>query len=143
MPFRFKKSESPAKSVRRVCRERIGAARERLREGGRSAAIHDVRREIKKLRAIFRLARDGAGYGNYRKGVKALREAAGYLAAPRDARVMLKAFEKLTGRRAAVCGNRKGCCANIASGQPAGSRRRILSRSLTGSCEKLTGAWAI
>lgn len=97
MPFRFKKSESPAKAVRRVTRERISVARERLRHGDHSAAIHDVRREIKKLRAIFRLARNGDGLGKYRKSVKALRAAAGYLAAPRDARVMLKAFEKLTG----------------------------------------------
>lgn len=97
MPFRFKKSESPAKAVRRVARERISVARGRLREGGHSAAIHDVRREIKKLRAIFRLARDGAGHGKHRRSVKALRAAAGYLAAPRDARVRLKAFEKLTG----------------------------------------------
>jgi len=100
MPFRFKKSESPAKGVRRVCRERIGAARERLRQGSHSAAIHDVRREIKKLRAIFRLARWIPDAGRHRKSVKALREAAGYLAAPRDARVMLKAFEKLTGSAA-------------------------------------------
>jgi CHAD domain-containing protein len=97
MPFRFKKSESPAEAVRRVTRERIGVARERLRDGGHSAAIHDARREIKKLRAIFRLARGEAGHGKYRKSVKALRAAAGYLAVPRDARVMLKAFEKLTG----------------------------------------------
>jgi hypothetical protein len=100
MPFRFKKSESPAKAVRRVARERIRVARERLREGGHPAAIHDVRREIKKLRAIFRLARAGAGRGKYRKSVNALRTAAGYLAAPRDARVTLKAFEKLTGEDA-------------------------------------------
>ncbi len=100
MPFRFKKSESPAKAVRRVCRERIGVARGRLRKGVRSAAFHDVRREIKKLRAIFRLARGEGKPGKYRKSVKALREAAGYLAAPRDARVRLKAFEKLTGRDA-------------------------------------------
>jgi CHAD domain-containing protein len=100
MPFRFKKSESPAKAVRRVTRERIGVARERLRDGDHSAAIHDVRREIKKLRAVFRLARGEGGQGRYRKSVKALRAAAGYLAAPRDARVMLKAFEKLTGRDA-------------------------------------------
>ena len=100
MPFRFKKSESPAKAVRRVTRERIGVARERLRHGGHSAAIHDVRREIKKLRAVLRLARNGGGQAKYRKSVKALREAAGYLAAPRDARVMLKAFEKLAGRDA-------------------------------------------
>ncbi|HUB86796.1 MAG TPA: CHAD domain-containing protein [Verrucomicrobiae bacterium] len=100
MPFQFKKRESPAKAVRRVCRERIGAARERLREGGKPAAIHDVRREIKKLRAVFRLARNGAGHGKYRKSVKALRTAADELAAPRDARVMLKAFEKLAGKSA-------------------------------------------
>ncbi len=100
MPFRFKKSESPARAVRRVSRERIGVARERLREGGHSAAIHDVRREIKKLRAIFRLARGEAGRGKYRKSVRSLRAAAGYLAATRDARVRLKAFENLAGDEA-------------------------------------------
>lgn len=97
MSFCFKKSESPAKSVRRVSCERISVARERLREGSQSAAIHDVRREIKKLRAMFRLARGERKRGKDRKIVKSLREAAGNLAATRDARVMLKAFEKLTG----------------------------------------------
>jgi len=97
MPFRFKKSESPVKAVRRVSLERIGVARERLRDGGHSAAIHDVRREIKKLRAIFRLARGESKRGKYRRSVKALREIAGNLAATRDARMMLNAFEKLTG----------------------------------------------
>ena len=100
MPFRFKKSESPAKAVRRVCRERIGAALGGLRKGGRSAAVHGVRKEIKKLRAIFRLVRGEIGRGTYRKGAKALREAADSLAAPRDARVTLKAFEKLAGHSA-------------------------------------------
>jgi CHAD domain-containing protein len=97
MPFRFKKSESPAKAVRRVCRERIGAALGGLRKGDRPSAVHGVRKEIKKLRAIFRLVRGEIGRGVYRKGAKALREAAGSLTAPRDARVMLKAFETLAG----------------------------------------------
>jgi len=97
MPFRFKKSESPAKAVRRVCRERIGAALGGLRKGGRPAVVHGVRKEIKKLRALFRLVRGEIGHGVYRKGAKALREAAGSLTAPRDARVMLKAFAKLVG----------------------------------------------
>ena len=114
MPFRFKKSESPAQGVRRVCRERIGAARERLREGGHPAAIHDVRREIKKLRAIFRLVRAAVGRGTYRKGARALREAADYLAAPHDARVTLKAFEKLTGRSARRFGGIEGALRIIA-----------------------------
>jgi len=100
MPFRFKKSESPAKGVRRVCRERIGAALGGLRKDDRSAAVHGVRKEIKKLRAIFRLVRAAIGRGAYRKGAKALREAANRLAAPRDARVTLKAFGKLVGRSA-------------------------------------------
>jgi len=100
MPFRFKKSESPAAGVLRVCRERIGAALGGLRKGGRPAAVHGVRKEIKKLRALFRLVRGEIGRGAYRKGAKALREAAGSLTAPRDARVMLKAFKKLAGRDA-------------------------------------------
>jgi len=100
MPFRFKKSESPAKGVRRVCRERIGAALGRLRKSRHPAAVHGVRKEIKKLRALFRLVREEIGRGVYRKGAKALREAADFLTAPRDTRVMLKAFEKLVGRDA-------------------------------------------
>jgi len=100
MPFHFKKSESPAKGVRRVCRERIGAALGGLRKGGRPAAIHGVRREIKKLRALFRLVRGAIGRGSYRKGARMLREVADRLAAPRDARVVLKAFKKLVGRPA-------------------------------------------
>ena len=100
MPFRFKKSESAAKAVRRACRERVGAALDCLRKPDRPAAIHGARKEIKKLRAIFRLVRGEISMGTYRKGVKALRTAADCLAAARDARVMLKAFEKLAGKSA-------------------------------------------
>ena len=98
MPFHFKKTESPAKAVRRVCRERIGAALEQLQESSRPAAVHGVRKEIKKLRAIFRLVRGEIGRDVYRKGAKALRAAAGSLTATRDARATLKAFKTLTGR---------------------------------------------
>ncbi len=100
MPFRLKKSESPAKALRRVCRERVGAALDCLRQPKRPAAVHGARKEIKKLRAIFRLVRGKISMGTYRKGVKALRAAADCLAATRDARVMLKAFEKTRGRKA-------------------------------------------
>src|ERR1017187_1026365 len=100
MPFRFKKSESPAKAVRRVCRERVGAALDCLRRPERPAAVHGARKEIKKLRALFRLVRGEISVGTYRKGVKALRAAADCLASARDARVMLKAFEKVAGDQA-------------------------------------------
>lgn len=100
MSFRFKKSESPEKGLRRVCRERVGAALGYLRGPAQPAAVHGARKEIKKLRALFRLMRPEMKVGAYRKGVKALRTAADCLAAPRDARVMLKAFEKLAARAA-------------------------------------------
>ena len=101
MPFHFKKLESPAKAVRRLCREHIGEALGCLRNSRHPAAVHGVRKEIKKLRAIFRLVRGEIGRGIYRKAAKALRKAADRLAAPRDARVTLKAFESLAGRAAA------------------------------------------
>ena len=98
MPIRFKKSESATKAVKRVYRERVRAALGRLRKCPRSAAVHGVRKEIKKLRALFRLVREHIGRGVYRKHAKALREVAASLTTPRDARVRLKAFEKLAGR---------------------------------------------
>jgi CHAD domain-containing protein len=100
MPFRFKKSESPANGVRRVWRERVGVALGRLRKPGSPAAVHGVRKEIKKLRALLRLVRGGIGRSVYRKSAKGLRVAADALTAPRDARVMLTAFEELVGRDA-------------------------------------------
>ena len=65
-----------------------------------AAAVHDVRKEIKKLRALFRLVRGEISRADYRKVARALREAAARLTAPRDARVMLKAFQKLAGHSA-------------------------------------------
>jgi len=103
MTFHLKKSESPADGVRRVCRERIGAALDGLRQSDRPAAVHGARKEIKKLRAIFRLVRGEIGRDDYRRATKALRRAADRLAATCDAQVTRKAFGKLVG----VAGSRQ------------------------------------
>jgi CHAD domain-containing protein len=94
MPFRFKKSEAPERAVRRVGEERICAALQGLGKARRPAAIHNVRKEIKKLRALLRLVRGEIG-DDYRKAVKPLRRAAERLAASRDARVIFRAMENL------------------------------------------------
>jgi CHAD domain-containing protein len=95
MPFHVKKSETPGRAARRIGRECIAESRSRLRHGGHSAAIHGARKEIKKLRALLQLVRGAIRQPVYRKVRKALRGAAKQLAATRDARVMLKAFESL------------------------------------------------
>jgi CHAD domain-containing protein len=100
MPFRVKKTDTPGQAVKRACREGIGEARSRLRHPHRPTAIHGARRDIKKLRALFQLVRGEISRGVYRRGIKALRGAAEQLAATRDARVMLKAFESLAGGEA-------------------------------------------
>ncbi len=101
MPFHLKKTEPLDKGVRRVCREHLGEALKRLRKSRHPAAIHGVRKEIKKLRALLRLVRGGTGRGDHRKTEDALRRAADRLAASRDARVMLQAFGQLAGGKAA------------------------------------------
>lgn len=100
MPFQLQPDEPPERALRRVCRRHLGRARERLRRGGGAASIHAVRKEIKRVRAALRLVRPSAGRVANRKTAKALRRAAGCLAAARDARVMLRDFEKLTGDKA-------------------------------------------
>lgn len=100
MPFHFKRTEPPARAVKRLCRERINVARDWLRQGDRPKAVHGLRKEIKWLRAALRLVSGDVAKGDYRKVTKGLRAAADSLAASRDARVMLNAFEELTGRSA-------------------------------------------
>ena len=96
MGFRFKKKESVAKAVRRLCCERLDVALKNLEGQTRFEAVHNVRREIKKLRALLRLMRQEVGKNVYRKRTKALREVAKLLTALRDARVKMDAFNSLT-----------------------------------------------
>jgi CHAD domain-containing protein len=95
MPFQFKRREPVAKAVRRMCSERIEDALETLKDSDHPGAVHSVRKEIKKLRAIFRLMRGEIGKNVYRRNNQALRAAAGHLTAIRDAHVKLDAFEGL------------------------------------------------
>lgn len=94
MSFHFKKKEKVAKALRRLCCERVEDALEILRDD-RLKAVHNVRKEIKKLRAILRLMRGEIGKNVYRTNNQRLRAAAGELTAVRDARVRLDAFEGL------------------------------------------------
>jgi len=96
MPFHFKKKESVAKAARRLCCERIDDALENLKDRDRLKSVHEVRKEIKKLRAILRLVRGEIGKNFYRKSNDLFRKVAVFLTAIRDSHVKLNAFEALT-----------------------------------------------
>lgn len=95
MSFRFKRKESVTKGARRLCCERLDNALELLEKDDHFEVVHDVRREIKKLRAVLRLVRPGIGEGSYGEATNKLRDAANRLNAMRDAQVRLAALKEL------------------------------------------------
>ena len=101
MSMHLKTAEPPGPAIRRVCRQHVNRALSCLDPANRSDAVHDARKEIKALRAVFRLARGSMTGGKYRATAAAMRLAAKPLAAARDARVTLKALEVLAGGNAA------------------------------------------
>src|SRR4051794_19592341 len=96
MGFRFKRKESVQHGLRRIARECIDAAIEAMRHSHRGDAIHCVRKDIKKLRAMLRMAQPSLPPKNYRRCMKQLREVARELSVARDAHVKLKAFQSVT-----------------------------------------------
>lgn len=96
MAFCFKRKEPVAKGIRRLARERIENAQECLDDCGHAEAIHCARKDIKRVRAVFRLARTGIAKKKFRRLGRLLREAASYLGAPRDAYIKEKTLRDLT-----------------------------------------------
>ncbi len=95
MAFCLKRKESVAKAVRRLGRERLEKALGCLVGCRDAEAIHCARKEIKKVRAVLRLVRRGISEKKYCRQNRLLREAAKYLAAPRDADVKVKTMRNL------------------------------------------------
>jgi CHAD domain-containing protein len=99
MSTRLKAGDSPGRALRRACSDHATKALVCLKRADQPEAAHNVRREIKKMRAIFRLAEDGLRRRDFRKIARSMRLSAKPLAAARDARVMRQAFEMLAGSK--------------------------------------------
>jgi CHAD domain-containing protein len=96
MPFRLRSTESIADGLRRVAREELSSISTHL--GGAAPpgddAIHEIRKSVKKTRAILHVfdADDGLGLA---KSAKRLHAINGRLSALRDADVMLETLRTL------------------------------------------------
>ena len=97
MAFCFKRKEAVPEGVRRLAVERIEAALESLKDCRGPEAVHGVRKDIKKVRAVLRLARERMPGKAYRQQTKLLRKAAERLAPTRDAYVKGEALKSLRG----------------------------------------------
>src|SRR5436190_24224574 len=98
MAFRLKPNEAVRKGTRRVARRELEKARRTLRDrgSGEDERVHEVRRSLKKVRALLRLVRDGVGDDHYHRENERVRDAARPLTTVRDAKVLLGALDKLT-----------------------------------------------
>jgi CHAD domain-containing protein len=84
--------------LRRAAHGRIDAALERLRRDARTdvaTAVHDTRKDMKKLRSLLRLVRNSLGEQRYRAENDRYRDAARQLSPAREAEVNLAALAAL------------------------------------------------
>ena len=101
MAFRFENHETPIDGVRRIASERLedAIATAGIKPRPSPEDVHEIRKDLKSLRALLQLAR-----GNLVKAARsrenlALRDASRALANSRDAEALLAALDKLFGTR--------------------------------------------
>jgi CHAD domain-containing protein len=98
--YRFRRSEAVPDAISRIARGRLDHALDELRGTTNSSpevAVHEARKDMKKLRALLRLARDELGDDVYRRENECFRDAARRLSGFRDADVMLATLDGLDG----------------------------------------------
>jgi CHAD domain-containing protein len=98
--FRLKRKEGVSEGVRRIASGRAESALDALREAGTepAEAVHQARKDLKKLRAMLRLSREQLGGKLFRAEDRRYRDAGRLLSRSRDAEVRLQAARAL-GRR--------------------------------------------
>lgn len=96
MAFRIKPDESIAKGLRRLARRELAAASKRVRKAdpADSAAIHEMRKSVKKVRALLDMMENDGAHG-VSGGEKHLRRANRTLSGLRDATAMIETFDQI------------------------------------------------
>jgi CHAD domain-containing protein len=90
--YRIETTESVPEGIARIARGRIDDAIDQLEGRADSSpekAVHEARKDMKKLRALMRLVRDEVGASTYRRESGCFRDAGRELSSVRDAAVML------------------------------------------------------
>jgi CHAD domain-containing protein len=96
--YRIKPKESLSEGIPRIARGRIDNAIDELRgktESTAEEAVHEARKDLKKLRALLRLTRGELGESSFARENTCFRDAGRELAAARDSDVMLDTLKAL------------------------------------------------
>jgi CHAD domain-containing protein len=97
MGYELNINESVAENIRRIWAEELVSAIERLQNPGndREKAVHEVRKGVKKIRAVLRLVRRGLGRELFGQENTRYRNIGHMLAHVRDSTVMIKTLDKI------------------------------------------------
>ncbi|HWH10187.1 MAG TPA: CHAD domain-containing protein [Solirubrobacteraceae bacterium] len=101
MAFRLPFDRDLDDSLRQIAREELTEAVRLLRDDYSDdpvTAVHEARKNLKKTRALLRLARPGLEKETYRRENAAIRDAARLISGARDADVMLQTVDVLAKR---------------------------------------------
>jgi CHAD domain-containing protein len=96
--YKLKEGEAVPRGIARIARGRIDHALDELEgktESSPEEAVHEARKDMKKLRAVVRLVRAEIGDHVYRRENACFRDAGQELSGVRDADVMLSTLAKL------------------------------------------------
>src|SRR5919197_2489211 len=99
--YRLRRKESPIAAIRRVAEGRADDALDQLRDGverNPDPAVHEARKDLKKLRSVLRLVRHDVGDDLYRRENVRFRDAGRALSGARDAQVKLETLVALRER---------------------------------------------
>lgn len=99
--FRLRRTEDVGEGLRRIAAGRADSAVDQLRGHGEDrvpAAVHEARKDLKKLRSVLRLARDAIGEATYERENARFREAGRLLSGRRDDQVMVETLDMLSER---------------------------------------------
>lgn len=97
--YRLKRKESAGAGLRRIARGRVAEAEERLQAAADgeqlTEAIHGARKDLKKVRAVLRLARKELGEKRFKAENRRFRDAGRLLSESRDAEVKVQTLRLL------------------------------------------------
>jgi CHAD domain-containing protein len=98
--YELRAGESAAAGIERIALGRIDHALDELRGKGSprfAESVHEARKDLKKLRSVLRLIRDGIGDEAYARENGRIRDAGRLLSGARDAQVKLQTIGSLRG----------------------------------------------
>lgn len=134
---------SVAEGARRIAAICLASAQSRLSAGGEAEAVHDVRKQIKKLRGLIRLIRPG--FAGYAEENAELRAAAHALAHLRDSDVLRETLARLDPRGTAFPAAAAALDAHGETAREAGlvAARRAVAQSLLDAIALRVPGWEI